>query len=100
MAVTVIGLSEFGIIDGDANEPVLQTILTAAKAYFEGAGVPEPVETDADYAQRAPTYELGVYQLATYWYDNRTGASADGNEVPLSVRGIINQLRLRPGVTP
>lgn len=100
MAVNIEGLCAFGIIDGDANATVLQITLTAAKAYFDAAGVPEPAETDADYAKRAPTYELGVYQLATYWYNNRTGISADGNEIPLSVRSIINQLRLRPEPIP
>ena len=81
------GLIAYGIVDGDVNLDVLELCLNAAKRWFKGAGVPEPNEDDA-------LYDLGVYQLATFYYERR---SPDGINFtappPFGIQGIVLQLK-------
>ena len=59
--------------------------MPAAKAYLEGAGIPEPSED-------SPLYTMAVHALTLHYYDHR---DAVGEEAPFPVglRPIINQLK-------
>lgn len=75
----------------DTDRWLLNTCMEAAQLWYENAGVSRR-EANA-------LYDLGVYQLATHYYDNR-GVIADvGNieHVPLGVFSIMHQLRSAPG---
>ncbi len=82
------GLKEYGGIYDDASGvPLL--CLNAAKGWFERAGVPEPETPCAEY-------DLGVYLLATHYYDHRavmTDGTVTHCEAPYGVMSIRNQLK-------
>lgn len=79
---------QHAVIDGDASEAQLTLYLEAAQQYMKNAGVAKPTVDDA-------LYELAVYQLATYYYDNRGPAPVGVvNQVPVQgLQGIIHQLK-------
>lgn len=84
-------LSEFksyAVGYADATDSELDLCLRAAMDYFENSGVHEPLEDN-------PLYDMGVYQLATFYFDKRNsiGMSAAAKEIPYGVNGIILQLR-------
>ena len=87
------GLKEYAVIDGDASDTLLQLCLDAAIGWFENAGVKKP-------EQSTPLYTLGVYRLATFYYDNRgpVDGSSGADSVPYGIQGIVHQLRLSGGV--
>lgn len=81
------GLIAYGIIDGDADDDVAQLCLDAAKRWFKQAGVPEPAEDDA-------LYDLGVYQLATFYYERRSPEGINfAAPPPFGIQGIVLQLK-------
>lgn len=84
----VRGLIAYGIIDGDANEGVVELCLNAAKRWFKNAGVPEPEGNDS-------LYDMGVYQLATFYYDRRepSGVVNFTAPPPYGIQGIVLQLK-------
>lgn len=76
--------------DGDAI--TLALCMHAAIKWFENAGVAAPTD------KGNPLYNLGVYQLALHYYDNRgvldSGGTLRGNDaLPFGVMSIMNQLR-------
>lgn len=83
----VDGLIAYGIIDGDASEEVVELCLNAAKRWFDKAGVPEPADTD-------PLYDMGVYQLATFYYERRSPEGINfAAPPPFGIQGIVLQLK-------
>ena len=81
------GLIAYGIIDGDASDEVAELCLNAAKQWFRRAGVPEPQEAD-------PLYDLGVYQLATFYYEKRSPEGINfAASPPFGIQGIVLQLK-------
>lgn len=82
------GLIAYGNIDGDASEDVVELCLNAARRWFKNAGVPEPEESD-------PLYDMGVYQLATFYYDRRepSGVINFAAPPPFGIQGIVLQLK-------
>ena len=76
--------------DGDA--ATLTLCMRAAMKWFENAGVVAPTE------EENPLYNLGVYQLALHYYDNRgvldsSGTLRGSDNLPFGVLSIMNQLR-------
>ena len=76
------------MIDDDVDDATVSLYLEAAQQYMKNAGVPEPKPGDV-------LYDLAVYQLATYYYDNRGPAPVGPmRQVPVQgLQGIIHQLR-------
>lgn len=72
-------------VDEDEDGRIEHEFIPAAKAYLEGAGIPEPEERD-------PLYTLAVHALTLHYYDHR---DAVGEEAPFptGLRPIINQLK-------
>lgn len=83
----IANLARYAVLDPDADSTILEICLDAAKEWFKGAGVEE--RTDSKL------YDIGVYMLATHYYDRR-GVVADGavEMIPLGVQSIMHQLRL------
>lgn len=80
-------LKRYAVVDPNEDSRVLEGCMAAAIQYFENAGVPAP-------AQNSPLYDIGIYQLAVHYYDNR-GAVGDRAELlPFGVGSIIRQLSL------
>ena len=75
MKATIDGLRCWAIVDGDADNQALELSLEAAKAWFAEGGVPEP----GDQAKTSALYVMGVYRLATHYYDCRAGAMGGSN---------------------
>ncbi len=82
-------LRRYAVVDPTEDGLVLEKCLAAAMRYFENAGVPPPPAGEED-----PLYDLGVYQLATHYYDNRGAAGDQLALLPYAVNSIINQLKL------
>lgn len=72
-------------VDEDVGHRIEREFMPAAKAYLEGAGIPEPSED-------SPLYTMAVHALTLHYYDHR---DAVGEEAPFPVglRPIINQLK-------
>lgn len=82
-------LRRYAVVDPTEDGLVLEKCLAAAMRYFENAGVPPPQTGKED-----PLYDLGVYQLATHYYDNRGVSDDQQSPMPYGVNAIIHQLRL------
>lgn len=92
MKATVDGFKAWAVVAGDAEDQSLELSLQAAKGWFANAGVPELPEDD----QNSYLYVLGVYMLATHYYDNRgvlADAKSSGAEVALPFG--VNAIRLQ-----
>ena len=72
-------------VDEDVGHRIEREFMPAAKAYLEGAGIPEPSEEN-------PLYTMAVHALTLHYYDHR---DAVGEEAPFptGLRPIINQLK-------
>lgn len=83
----ITNLARYAVLDPDADRTILEICLDAAKEWFTGAGVVERTNSKL--------YDIGVYMLATHYYDRR-GVIADGSvdTIPLGVQSIMHQLRL------
>lgn len=68
------------------------TLWPAAEEYLDGAGVPAPTYD-------SPLYDLAVKGLVCHWYEHREAMAYYRSEIPLGVRAIINQMKLRGGGT-
>lgn len=84
-------LKRFAALDPDADDTVIQLCMDAAIKWFEDAGVPSGTV--------AKTYELGVYRLASHFYDNRGNTDQAADLVPPTVFSVIHQLRNAPALT-
>lgn len=80
-------LKRYAVVDPADDSRVLEGCLAAAVRYFENAGVPAPQKDD-------PLYDMGVYQLAVHYYDNRGAVGEKQEALPFGVSSIIWQLRL------
>lgn len=80
-------LRRYAVVDPEEDPRVLEGCMAAAIRYFQGAGVPTPENDD-------PLYDMGIYQLATHYYDNRGAAGDNLALLPFAVNSIINQLKL------
>ena len=72
-------------VDEDEDGRIEHEFMPAAKAYLDGAGIPEPEEP-------VKLYDLALHSLTLHYYDHR---DAVGGEAPLptGLRPIINQLK-------
>lgn len=79
-------LARYAVLDPVADAALLTICLNAAKEWFANAGVEERAGS--------PLYDLGVYMLATHYYEKR-GVVAEGSTdtVPMGVQSIVHQLR-------
>ena len=73
-------------VDGDDDDALITTLMSAAKEYLRNAGIEEPD------SEEHSLYTIAVYSLTLHYYDHR---DAVGEEAPLptGLRPIINQLK-------
>ncbi len=79
-------LKRYAVVDPTSDGSVLNGCMAAAMRYFANAGVPEPAEAD-------PLYDMGIYMLATHYYDHRGVMDENAAPIPFGVNSIINQLK-------
>lgn len=79
-------LKRYAVVDPTSDDCVLKSCMAAAVRYFANAGVSEPEEDD-------PLYDMGVYMLATHYYDHRGVMDENAAPIPFGVNSIINQLK-------
>ncbi|MEG1891363.1 MAG: head-tail connector protein [Clostridia bacterium] len=89
---TMDALRRYAGLSPDGDAQTLELCMHAAKIWFANAGVREFMEGNA-------LYNLGVYMLATHYYDNRgvldsSGALRTDIPLPFGVLSIMHQLRL------
>jgi len=88
MDITLADVKLYCRIDGDAEDTLLQSLVSAAKDYLAGAGIPEPSGED-------PRYGLAVKAVVLDHYDRRgLTQRPDPYDVP-SIRNLINQMKLQ-----
>lgn len=88
MEIPLTDVKTYCRIDGDAEDDLLRSLIQAAKAYLEGAGVSDP-DTDV------PLYGLCVKAIVLDYYDRRGLTQRPvPNDVP-GLRNAIVQLKLR-----
>ncbi len=80
-------LKRYAVVDPNEDSHVLEDCMAAAIRYFKNAGVPAPEEYD-------PLYDMGIYQLAVHYYDNRGATGEKRETLPFGVNSIIRQLSL------
>ena len=80
-------LKRYAVVDPTEDSRVLENCMAAAVRYFKNAGVPAPEEDD-------PLYDMGIYQLAVHYYDNRGATGEQQAPLPFGVSSIIRQLSL------
>lgn len=80
-------LRRYAVVDPADDTAILELCLNAATDYFRGAGVKDPIGD-------MPLYDLGIYMLATHYYDNRGAMGDPAAALPYGVNSIINQLRV------
>lgn len=74
-------------IDGSYEDELISSLMDAAAAYLEGAGI------SADYAE-LPLYQLAIKAYVLHFYDHRgITESAAAHDVP-GLRNAITQLKL------
>lgn len=86
--LTLEAAKRFASLDPDSDDTVIQLCMDAAIKWFEDAGVPR--------GTNAKTYELGVYRLASHYYDNRGTTDQAADLVPPTVFSVMHQLRNDP----
>jgi uncharacterized phage protein (predicted DNA packaging) len=73
-------------VDGEDEDEVILSLMSAAQAYLERAGIT---------LERSPAaqYDLALWGLTLHYYDHR---EAVGNEAafPIGLRSVITQLKL------
>lgn len=84
-------LARYANATTDTDKELLADCMEAAQVWFENAGVKRLEDNKL--------YDLGVYQLATHYFDNR-GVVAEGStaEIPHGIFPIMHQLRSTPDV--
>lgn len=82
MAVTLEAVKGYCRIDGGFEDELLLSLIDAAKAYLDNAGVPEP-EGDV------PIYDLAVKALVLEFYEHRGLTESGGMS---SIRGLDNAI--------
>lgn len=92
MQANIDGLKGWAVVAGDADDAPLALCLEASKRWFANAGVPEVGDGEPD----SFLYVMGVYMLATHYYDNR-GALIDSKlqGVNASMPYGVNAIRLQ-----
>lgn len=80
-------LKRYAVVDPTDDGHLLEDCMAAAVRYFENAGVPAPEAYD-------PLYDMGIYQLAVHYYDNRGATGEQQAPLPFGVSSIIWQLSL------
>lgn len=95
--VTIDEAKAYLRVDHDDDDQVIERIIVSAREYVETAtGLEIYLEGDSPPAQPIPSRAvLAILLLTSHWYDTRevvvVGQAA--NEVPYSVRRILNQLK-------
>ncbi len=88
MAVTLEAVKFYARIDGDVDDTLLESLISAAASYLDQAGIQEG---------KAPPnlYQLAVCGIVLHWYEcrNATGQTLPADFAP-GIRHVINQLKL------
>lgn len=89
-AGTLAQLKLYMRIDHDEDDDVILALWNAAVEYLGNAGI---VDDGKDL------YWLAAAGLCLHWYDAAPSVTGSGDELPLGLRQIINQLKLisKPG---
>jgi hypothetical protein len=72
-------------VEEDEEGRIEHEFMPAAKAYLEGAGIPEP-------SQPSALYTLAFHSLTLHYYDHRDSVGEEA-PFPVGLRPIINQLK-------
>ncbi len=72
-------------VDGNDDDELIASLMTAAKAYLDGAGIPAPQEASS-------LYNIAVHALTLNYYDHRDAVGGE-TPFPAGLRPIINQLK-------
>lgn len=85
-AVRLAACKKYMRVEGEDEDEVILSLMAAAQAYLERAGIT---------AERSPAaqYDLALWGLTLHYYDHR---EAVGNEsaFPIGLRPVMNQLKL------
>ena len=73
-------------VDGDDDDALITTLMSAAKEYLRTAGIEEPDSEDSSL------YTTAVHSLTLHYYDHRD-AVGEEQSFPTGLRPIINQLK-------
>ena len=84
-AAALAACKQYMRVDGDDDDELISSMMSSAKEYLDGAGIPEP-ET------ATPLYTLAVHSLTLHYYDHRD-AVGEEKSFPTGLRPIINQLK-------
>ena len=84
-AAALTACKQFMRVDGTDDDELITSLMTAAKKYLDGAGIPEPAEA-------SPLYTLAVHSLTLHYYDHRDSVG-DEASFPTGLRPVINQLK-------
>lgn len=89
---------EYLVIDGDDHDTTLTSLLSAAKATLEYAGVAFPSDVTAlndNNEKKYPLHFLAVVALAAHYFENKQVTSSQAqNAIPFGVQHMILQLKL------
>lgn len=83
--MTIEEAKEFLRIDGNDEDLLIQSLLTAAENYLTNAGVT---------VTSGPLYELAIKLLVSHWYENRAVVGVGkADKLAFSLDSIIAQLK-------
>lgn len=82
-------LMRYAAANPDTDRGLMEVCMEAAMQWLENAGVTRREDN--------ALYDMGVYMLATHYFDNRGVVSENSNQqIPLGVFSIMHQLRNEP----
>ena len=94
MLITLKEVKEYVRIDIDDDDPLLETMITAAEEYLKNATGKEYPEADND--GNKINYELEkiyLQLLIAYWYEKRTPAGGIGEDFSFMTKSLMLQLK-------
>lgn len=94
MIITLQEVKQYARIDIDEDDPLLETLITAAEGYLKNATGKEYPATDesgvpVDYALEKIYLQL----LIAYWYEKRTPAGGVGEDFSFMTKSLMLQLQ-------
>lgn len=87
MTISLESVKHYCRIDGDEEDDLLLSLIDAAKAYLESAGVSEPEEDD-------PRYLLAVKAMVLHFYDYRGLTESTAPSAIPGMQNMVTQLKL------
>ncbi|MCR5136098.1 MAG: head-tail connector protein [Oscillospiraceae bacterium] len=85
-AADLAACKQYMRVDGDGDDALITTLMSAAKEYLRNAGIEEPEGGDCSL------YTTAVHSLTLHYYDHRDAVGEEA-AFPTGLRPIINQLK-------